>query len=69
MWDKGHPYCWRTWIRSNLPWSLSNLGLANKGKDCEEVGGRHKWYNIDNETSGCYHCEIEREGQLWREDA
>lgn len=61
----GGPYRSRTWIRSILPWFLINLGLAAKGKDCELVGGKHEWYNIDNESSGCYHCEIVKIGQLW----
>ena len=65
MWEEKHPYRWRTWIRTHLPWFLIDLGIALKGRDCESVGGRHHWYNIDNTTSGCYHCEIVRPGQLW----
>ncbi len=64
---KGHPYRWRTWIRQYLPWFLIDLGLADKGDDCESVGAAHSWYNIDNETSGCYHCNVTRHGQLWKE--
>jgi len=37
-----------------------------KAKNCEIRGEHHDWYNIDYETSGCYHCEEEREGQLWK---
>lgn len=55
----------RTWLRTILPWSLIGLGLASKGKDCELVGGQHEWYNIDNESSGCYHCETVKPGRLW----
>jgi len=65
MWEEGHPYKWRTWIRTHLPWPLIDLGFARKGRDCEAAGGRHHWYNSDEKTSGCYHCEIVRPGQLW----
>lgn len=66
MWDPGHPYRWRTWIRPHLPWLLINLGFAAKGRDCEAVGGTHWWYNRDNVSSGCYHCGVVRSGRLWR---
>ena len=33
--------------------------------DCEAVGETHKWYNLDNVRSACYHCKIVRDGQLW----
>jgi hypothetical protein len=45
---------------------LINLGIAKKGRDCEGVGAEHHWYNIDNKTSGCYHCRVVRDGQLWK---
>ena len=61
----GGPYRKRTWIRSNLASFLIALGIAAKGEDCETAGGEHEWYNIDNENSGCYHCEVIQEGQLW----
>ena len=64
-WDPEHPYRWRTWIRSHLPWFLINLGFAAKAKDCEAIGAEHRWYNRDDTTSGCYHCEIVRTGRLW----
>ena len=60
-----HPYKNRKWWRSNLPWFLINLGLAAKGKNCEEVNAQHHWYNIDNQNSGCYYCDIIKEGKLW----
>ncbi len=66
-WDKGHPYRFRTWLRGHLPWWLINLGLADKGEDCEALGARHWWYNQDHNSSGCYHCRVTRPGQLWRE--
>jgi hypothetical protein len=61
-----HPYAWRTRLRQRLPWFLINFGLAAKGADCEAVGASHDWYNRDNVTSACYHCEVVRAGQLWR---
>jgi len=69
-WDSGHPYAWRTWLRGYMPWFMIDLGIANKGKDCEETGAWHRWYKIDDKASGCYHCDVVREGQLWeRNDA
>ena len=65
MWDKDHPYRFRTWVRAYLPYFLIDWGVACKGEDCEKVARTHSWYNIDNKSSGCYHCEIVREGKLW----
>jgi hypothetical protein len=48
---------------------LVDLGIARKGRGCEAVGGWHHWYNIDDESSGCYHCEVVRPGQLWNDSA
>lgn len=62
-----HPYQLRTRIRERLPWFLINLGICGKGADCEAAGGSHEWYNIDNLTSGCYHCRVVRPGMLWRD--
>ena len=59
------PYRLRTSIRRHLPWFLIDLGIAKKGKDCEAKGGRHEWYNRDGKSSGCYHCEVVRQGNLW----
>ena len=60
-----HPYAWRTWLRTRLPWFLIDLGVAAKGADCEAVGASHHWYNRDDSSSGCYHCDIVRDGQHW----
>ena len=60
MWEDEHPYRWRTWIRAHLPWFLIDLGIARKGHDCEAVGGWHHRYNVDDSSSGCYHCEVVR---------
>lgn len=61
-----HPYELRLRIREHLPWFLINLGIAQKGNDCESVGADHKWYNKADNLSGCYCCKIEKEGELWR---
>lgn len=62
---------WRTTFRAVLPTPvyrfLYSRNLIRKQKDCEAVSGHHEWYNEDNVVSGCFHCEVEREGQLWRE--
>jgi hypothetical protein len=66
MWEPGHPYRWRTWLRGHLPWILINLGLAGNGSDCEAVAGEHHWYNRDGNSSACYHCQVIRPGRLWK---
>ena len=68
MWEKKHPFRWRTWIRTRPPWFLIDLGIVRKGRDCEAVGGWHHWYNIDDKSSGCYHCEVIRPGRLWNDE-
>jgi len=60
------PYEWRKWLRSRLPWVLIDLGIADKGKDCEAVNAKHQWYNQDNESSHCYYCKKTAVGQLWK---
>ena len=61
----GNRYNWRTWARQHLPHPLSEW--VRKGQDCETIGGQHSWYNIDGQNSGCYHCRVQRPGQLWQE--
>jgi hypothetical protein len=68
IYDKGHPYALRTWLRQYLPWFLIDLGVADKGEDCEKIGARHFWYCKDENTSGCYHCKVVRKGRLWETD-
>ena len=62
---KRSPYRWRTALRRRLPWFLIDLGVARKGPDCERAGGRHSWYNQDDDNSACYHCQVVRPGRLW----
>jgi len=59
-WDAGHPYRYRVWVRRHLPWWLINLGVADKGRDCEAVGAWHRWYKSTEEMDGCYHCKATR---------
>ena len=33
--------------------------------DCEAVGEAHRWHNLDDKHSACYHCKVIRVGQLW----
>jgi hypothetical protein len=63
LFDWKEPYRWRTNLRVLLPRPL--CWLVTKGKDCEAAGGTHEWYNIDNQISGCYHCNEERVGRFW----
>jgi hypothetical protein len=62
--DWKQPYRWRTNLRIILPGFFGLLLV--KGGNCEEVGASHDWYNIDNEIRGCYHCQVRRDGQLWK---
>ncbi|MEP1487577.1 MAG: hypothetical protein ABJK28_04015 [Algibacter sp.] len=61
-----HPYGKRLWWRKRLPWFLIDLGIADKGKNCESVNAEHSWYNIDNKTSGCYYCNVVVDGEKWK---
>jgi hypothetical protein len=62
------PFRRRTWIRRHLPWWLidRNVACSRDGDDCERSGAHHEWYNVDNRSSGCYHCGTKREGRLWK---
>lgn len=35
-------------------------------EDCEKVGQKHKWFNVDDIHSACFNCRVLKEGQLWR---
>jgi hypothetical protein len=26
--------------------------------DCEEIGEDHRWHNVDDKSSACYHCKV-----------
>jgi len=45
---------------------IINLGIAAKTENCEAVSADHWWYNIDDEHSGCYNCEMIKPGRLWQ---
>ena len=34
-------------------------------EDCEKIGEKHSWHNLDNENSACYNCLVTRKGKLW----
>lgn len=63
----GGPYRFRTWLRGYLPWSFIDAGIAAKGLDCEVKAGRHEWYKKDEKRSACYHCVVEKDGDLWKQ--
>lgn len=67
--DNGHPAAFRTWIRQYLPWFLIDFGIADKITDCEAVNANHFWYCKEENKSGCYHCKVEKDGQLWKLDS
>jgi hypothetical protein len=35
-------------------------------EDCEAVGEIHRWHNLDDKRSSCYHCKVIQDGQLWK---
>ena len=37
----------------------------NTLEDCEKIGEKHSWHNLDNENSACYNCLVTRKGKLW----
>jgi hypothetical protein len=61
------PYRSRTNLRIALPvpfGSFSKKGLT-ANPSVLPLGATDDRYNCDNETSGCYHFQVERAGQLW----
>lgn len=45
----------RTFLRSNLPYVLSDR-IPKGPHDC----GNHEWYRQDAQTKACYHCQVGR---------
>ncbi len=46
---------WRTRARMFTPWWLLDRGLFDKpDEDC----GSHDWYNEDDTTARCSHCQV-----------
>ena len=64
---ESYPFRWRTRLRRHLPWFLIDLGLADKGDDCEAHGGVHEWYNRDDVVSACHHCRSESFASAWQD--
>ena len=64
FWDTGHPHRLRTWLRVHTPNFASDF--FPKAADCAKSGGWHRWYNQDELHSGCYHCKVITDGQLWQ---
>ena len=52
-------------VANKTPMVLINIGIADKVKNCEEVNAQHKWYTIDNISSGCYYCKVITKEQKW----
>jgi hypothetical protein len=51
---------------SNLkPKEYLDLRHPNDPDDCEAIGETHRWHNLDDNRSACYHCKVIRDGQLW----
>jgi hypothetical protein len=43
-----------------------NLHYPNEPDNCDAIGEIHRWYNLDEKHSACYHCKVVQEGQLWK---
>jgi len=48
------------------PKEYLDLHYPDSPEDCEVIGERHRWYNLDGNRSACYHCRVVRNGQLWK---
>ncbi|MEZ5981776.1 MAG: biotin/lipoyl-containing protein [Parvularculaceae bacterium] len=48
-----------------IPPGSDQSRMDGERKDCEAHGAEHEWHNLDGVSSGCYHCEVIRKGQLW----
>ena len=48
------------------PIEYLDLHYPKDPDDCETDGETHRWHNLDDERSACYHCKVVRDGQLWK---
>ena len=48
------------------PTAYLDLHYADAPENCEAVGESHRWHNLVDKRSACYHCKVIREGQLWK---
>jgi hypothetical protein len=49
--------------RSDLaPKQYLDLHFPDTPENCEAVGESHRWHNLDDERSACYHCKVIRSG-------
>jgi hypothetical protein len=39
---------------------------ADAPEDCETLGDKHSWHNLDGKRSACYNCLTIRKGKLWK---
>ena len=49
-----------------VPKGYLDLHYPDTPENCEAVGESHRWHNLDDKRSACYHCKVIREGQLWK---
>jgi len=48
------------------PKEYLNLHFPDVPDDCEIVGEIHRWHNLDDKRSACYHCKVVQQGQRWK---
>jgi hypothetical protein len=49
-----------------IPKEYLDLHYPDEPENCEAVGDIHRWHNLDDKRSACYHCQVIQEGQLWK---
>jgi Domain of unknown function (DUF4288) len=49
------------------PREYLDIHYPEKPDDCETTGETHRWHNLDDKRSSCYHCKVIREGNLWQD--
>jgi len=53
--------------RSELvPKEYLDLHYPAAPENCEAVGESHRWHNLDDERSACYHCKVIKQPQWSR---